>query len=214
MQFLTVQEFLKVVDEGAIVVDTRPSLHFSDGYYKGAISVPFNPLFIQSLQNLFEDESLVFISDPADVAAIQKVLVSSAVFSCKGFLEGGFQTATEANLPIDILINIEADEFAIDYSFDEFFLIDLRTAEEFNEEHVEDSENIPLTDLPPLLAEMDETASFYLYANATEDAITGGSIFKQNEFHRLRVVSTPFAEIVKEKIPVFRKNKKQRSHEN
>jgi len=107
-----------------------------------------------------------------------------------------------------MLISIDADEFAIDYQFDEFYLVDIRDKEDFEKGHVEDAENISLIDLEPILIEMDTQDMYYLYGETAADAITAGSLLKRNGFQRIRPVAADYDAIKAAGIPLFAPKKK------
>ena len=92
---------------------------------------------------------------------------------------------------------------AMDYQYDEFYLVDTRSKADFAKEHVEDSENIALVDLEQIITALEEDHMYYVYGNSAKDAITAASIFKKNGIHRVRAVTADFAAIKAGKIPVF-----------
>jgi len=69
----------------------------------------------------------------------------------KGFLNGGFSTWMDAGEPIDMIIDVEADELAMDIPFDENLLVvDVRRETEFADGHIKDAVNLPLHELVDL----------------------------------------------------------------
>ena len=110
-------------------------------------------------------------------------------------------------------MTIDADEFAIDYKFDEFFLIDVRDKEVYAKEHAEDSENIMLNDLEQFLIEFETGDSYYIYGNTITEAVTAGSVFKKIGFNRVRVVAADYATISKSGIPLYKQKKTKPSSE-
>ena len=66
----------------------------------------------------------------------------------KGFLEGGFENWKNAGEPIDMIINVEADELAMDLPFDnKIVVIDVRRETEFADGHIKGAVNIPVNKL-------------------------------------------------------------------
>lgn len=193
MDFLKTEEIADLQKAGALIIDTRPSEIFCFGFLEGAVSIPFNEQFTERLSELFETGGeFVFVTNEDTHSALFKAFKASGLGNAKGFINGDYDTWRDAGLSVDILISIEADEFAADYRFDEFYLLDLRTREEFDAEHAEDSENIALVDLEPMLVDLDVTESYYLYGNTAEEAVTAGSLFKKSGFERVRAVAAAF----------------------
>ena len=54
-----------------------------------------------------------------------------------GYLDGGFETWKNSGEPIDLIINMDADEFAMDLPFDpKLKVVDVRRETEFADGHV------------------------------------------------------------------------------
>ena len=212
MDFLKTDEIDALQNEGALIIDTRPADVFCLGFLDGAVSVPFNEQFFERLSELFETGSeFVFVTDDAYAANLFKAFKASGLGNAKGYINGDYDTWRDARLAVDILISIEADEFAADYRFDEFYLLDLRSREEYETEHAEDSENIALADVEQMLVDLETDETYYLYGNTAEDAVTAGSLFKRNGFEKVRAVAEPFDTIKKSGVEWYVRKKKDGS---
>ena len=63
----------------------------------------------------------------------------------EGYLEGGFEAWKNAGETIDIIIEVDADELAMDIPYDDnLMVLDVRNENEFAEGHVKDAMNLPL----------------------------------------------------------------------
>lgn len=212
MQKFELNEFMALGLDGYAIADARTSETFAEGFIEGSVSIPFNDGFIVSLQELISGEQQVLIvADENDVAAIAKAVKGAGLDNIKGYLAGGFEAWRNAANKFDMLISIDADEFGMDYQFDEFYLVDLRDKEEFDKGHVEDAENIALVDLEPLLIEMEAQDIYYLYGETAAQAITAGSLLKRNGFERVRPVAADYETIKAAGIPLFAPKKKGKS---
>ncbi|MFN8287523.1 MAG: rhodanese-like domain-containing protein [Chitinophagales bacterium] len=210
MQAFEVEEFKKLADSGHTIVDVRSAEELSLGQIPGSLAVFFNESFPARLADVTEDDDqLLLIADDNQLAALQKAVRAANLANVKGYLQGGVQAWQAAGNAIDMLIFIEADELKMDYQFDEFYLIDTRSAEEFAEERLEDAENIPLADLALTLPNLETTNSYYVYGSTALDAITAGSLFKRNGFERLRIVADDYEKIKTAGIPLFTLKKKK-----
>ena len=209
MNLSDAKSFTEALKTGTLTIDTRPGNDFADRFLKGALLVPFGPDFLSQLQTVINDEPFQLMTEQDQTAVIQRLLAGTGHLKATAFYAANWDELEQVNAPYDMLITIDAEEFAIDYQFDEFFLIDVRSQEEFDAAHVEDAENIQLADLTQMLTEMDETASYYVYGSTADEAITAASLFKQNGYQRVRVVSAPFAQIAETKVPLLKKSKKQ-----
>ena len=197
---------------GYAIVDARKPEIFTDGFIEDSVSIPFGDNFIDSLQELISaDIKVIVVAGESDIPAIVKTVKGSGLSNIVGYLAGGFDAWLKAGNKFDMLIGIDPDEFAIDYQFDEFYLIDVRDKEDFEKGHVEDAENIALIDLEPLLIEMETKDIYYLYGNTAAEAMTAASLLKRNGFERVRPVAADYAAIKATGIPLFAPKKKGNS---
>lgn len=210
MQTIELSEFRQLNTEGVWVIDTRASENFCNGFIRGAVSVPFGENFKDVLSELMEEgQSLLLIADEKNADAVLRLLKTSANFELLGILPASIDGLALTQKETDLLITIDAEEFAIDYNYDEFFLIDVRDAELYAEEHLEHAQNILLSDLEQILTDMEAADSYYVYANNFQEAVTAGSVFKQNGFERVRVVQADFTELKNTKLPSVKRKKEK-----
>ncbi len=208
MKKLSVQQFSELVSAGHLVVDTRKPEVFCDGFVDESISVPFSESFIDAFQELVEDsQPVLIIADAEHVDPLSKIFRLHTQDNVGGYLEGGYEAWRDAGKKIDMLIGVEPDEFAIDYNFDEFYLVDVRPADEYEAEHLEDSENIALIDLEQVLVDLDEPGNYYVYGNTIAETTTAGSIVKRNGFDRVRIVLSYYAGLRESGVPLYKPKK-------
>lgn len=209
MERLTVQQFSELMAQGYTVIDARQAEIFVEGFIEGAVSIPWDANFVHRYEELIDDDQkVIMVADEPVLPAIIEGIRLSGIGNIYGYLFGGFEAWKQAGKKFDLLITIEADEFAMDYQFDEFFLVDTRDKSDYEKEHVEDAENIWLSDLEPMLVEMDAEASYYVYSDTPAQAITAGSLFRKNEFHRIRAVAATYETIKTCGVPMFTQRKK------
>lgn len=191
------------------LIDTRQPEIFADGFIEGALSIPYNSHFKQTLQEVIsEEQKTVIIADANELPTVMKELKAAGIVNLHGYLHGGFEAWKQAGGKTDMLILIEADEFAMDYQFDEFFLIDTRPADEYKQDHVEDSENIELSEIERLLPELDLEGRYYVYGNTAQDAVTAASIFKRDGFQQIRPVVSDYETIKQSGVALYAPKKK------
>ncbi|MFN8321416.1 MAG: hypothetical protein U0T74_02040 [Chitinophagales bacterium] len=208
MKKISLQHFSELVSTGHLVVDTRKPEVFCDGFIVESISIPFSESFIDAFQELVEDsQPVLIIADEEQIDQLSKIFRLHTQDNVGGYLEGGYEAWREAGKKIDMLIGVEADEFAIDYNFDEFYLVDVRTAEEYQAEHVEDAENIALIDLERVLIDLDEPGNYYVYGNTIPETTTAGSIFKRNGFDRVRIVLSDYTSLRESGVSFYKPKK-------
>jgi rhodanese-related sulfurtransferase len=100
--------------------------------------------------------------------------------------------------PIDLIIDVEADELAMDLPFDEnIIVVDVRRETEFADGHISGAVNIPLNDLtdPASMANIDDHHNVYVHCAGGYRSIIATSLFKRQGIHNLRNVVGGWASI-------------------
>ncbi|HVU85308.1 MAG TPA: MBL fold metallo-hydrolase, partial [Puia sp.] len=136
-------------DDDTIVLDTRKATDFTEGFVPGAISIGLDGRFAEWAGSLLPfDRSIVLVTAPGEEKESVVRLARVGFNKMKGYLEGGFAAWQQAGLPIDMVIDVEADELAMDIPFDDNLLVvDVRRETEFADGHVKGALNLPLNDL-------------------------------------------------------------------
>ena len=109
----------------------------------------------------------------------------------KGYLSGGFDAWKKAGEEIDMIINVEPDEFMMDMPYDEnLVVIDVRREPEFAEGHVKGAVNLPLSDLtdPGSMADIDDKDNLYIHCGSGYRSVIAASLMKRQGIHNLRNV--------------------------
>ena len=108
-----------------------------------------------------------------------------------GCLQGGIDNWKKAGEEIDMIINIEPDELAMDLPFDDnLVVIDVRKPNEFAEGHIPGAINIPLSDMvnPGSMAQIKEEDNLYIHCSAGYRSVIASSLLKRQGIHNLRNV--------------------------
>jgi rhodanese-related sulfurtransferase len=120
----------------------------------------------------------------------------------KGYLQGGFETWRQAGEAIDLIIDVEADELAMDIPFDSnLVVLDVRRETEFADGHVKDAINLPLNALadPASMVDLEERYNIYVYCGGGYRSIIATSLLKRQGIHNLRNVTGGWAKIKEQK---------------
>lgn len=199
---LKLEEFKKLIkDDNTICLDTRLSREFSDGFIPGAISIGLDGRFAEWAGSLLPfDKPIVMVTDPGKEKESVIRLARVGFDQMKGYLEGGYETWKKAGEPIDLIINIDADEFAMDLPFDSRMkVVDVRRETEFADGHVPGARNIPLETLtdPATMAEFDDMDNIYIHCASGYRSVIASSLFKRQGIHNLHNVAGGWDEIRK-----------------
>lgn len=178
--------------EDVIVLDTRPGDQFTAGYVPGSIFIGLEGRFAEWAGSLlpFDKDFLLVTEEGKEKETI--VRLARVGFSrMKGYLDGGFEAWKKAGQPIDMIVNVEADELAMDIPFDDqLVIVDVRRETEFADGHAAGAVNIPLTDLtdPGSMANIQEKDNLYVHCASGYRSVIAASLLKRQGIHNLRNV--------------------------
>jgi hydroxyacylglutathione hydrolase len=120
----------------------------------------------------------------------------------EGYLEGGFEAWKKGGEKIDLIINVEADELAMDIPFDEnLTVLDVRKFNEFAEGHVKGAINIPLDEMVDVaqIAQLEEDQNIYVHCASGYRSVIASSLLKRQGYHNLRNVVGGYEKIKEQK---------------
>lgn len=210
MNQLSIQEVKEKINQGAIVIDTRPSERFALGFIPHSIHIPMSANYAEYVELYVEPEfEVVLIAEEGKEMLAYKNMTKTGLVNVAGVLTGGYEAWAAEGATPDLIIDISVDEFEMDYQFDEFYLLDTRGEDDYETEHLEYAETIPLSDIEDALPDLNPNLLYYIYGTSYEDAMFAASLFKQHDFHKLRVVNQGYEAIKATKIPVVKKKKQK-----
>ncbi len=190
---LDVAAFKKQIQqEDAIVLDTRPSEIFTNGFITGAISIGLDGRFAEWAGSLLPfDKPLLLVTEEGKEEESVIRLARVGFDKMEGCLKGGFEAWKRAGEPIDIIIDVEADELAMDLPHDpRLVVVDVRNESEFASGHVAGATNLPLKDMndPGEIAMLPEDGNLYVHCASGYRSVIAASLLKRQGLHNLRNV--------------------------
>ena len=193
MQQLSVDAFKqKAKEDNAIILDTRPASSFVEGFIPSSIFIGLEGRFAEWAANLISfDKTILLVTETGKEQETITRLARVGFDKMGGYLDGGYEDWKNAGEQIDMLIDVEADELAMDISFDDnLVVLDVRKELEYDNGHLQQSMNIPLDELidPGTLADFDEHHNIYVNCGGGYRSVIACSILKQQGIHNLRNV--------------------------
>lgn len=199
---LSIEAFKQKLKDEVIAVDTRKAAVFSQGFVPGSISIGLEGRFAEWAGNLLPfDKPLVLITEVGEEKESVIRLSRVGLSKIEGYLEGGYDAWQQAGEPIDLVIEVDADELAMDIPFDDrLVVVDVRKEVEFADGHVKDAVNIPLSDLmdPGSMANIDDNDNVYVHCAGGYRSIIAISLMKRQGFHNLRNITGGWDKIKEE----------------
>jgi glyoxylase-like metal-dependent hydrolase (beta-lactamase superfamily II)/rhodanese-related sulfurtransferase len=193
LRALDLAAFKQWIADEAILLDTRSSQVFVAGFVPGSISIGLDGRFAEWAGSLLPfDKPIVLVTAPGEERESVVRLARVGFDKVNGYLAGGFSAWQQAGEPIDMIIDVEPDELAMDIPFDEnLVVLDVRRETEFADGHVRDALNIPLQNLadPVSMANLEEQFNLYVHCGGGYRSIIAASLLKRQGIHNLRNVT-------------------------
>jgi len=191
MKALTVNEFKeKIRTEQIVILDTRPTAAFTQGFVPGSVSIGLEGRFAEWAGMLLSfDKPIVLVTEAGkeEESVVRMARVGFA--NMEGYLDGGYEAWQKAGEKIDMIIEVEADELAMDIPHDKnLVVIDVRRETEFADGHVKGAVNLPLNDLtdPGSMANIEENQNLYVHCAGGYRSVIAISLMKRQGIHNLR----------------------------
>jgi rhodanese-related sulfurtransferase len=193
----------KIQEPDVLVLDTRSAGEFVNGFIPGAVFIGISsPRFGEWAATLIDKSlTLLLVCTQGTESEVCDLLKKAGFPEPEGYLEGGFPSWTAAGKPIDMIIEVEADELAMDIPFDENLLVlDVRNETEYADGHVKDALLMPLEVFNDTanIAMIDENQAVYVHCKSGYRSVIAASLLKREGLHNLRNVAGGWDAIVQE----------------
>ncbi|MES1214658.1 MAG: MBL fold metallo-hydrolase [Bacteroidota bacterium] len=193
---LSFKDFKALADDDTIILDTRNANVFVNGFVPNSISIGLEGRFAEWAGSLLSfDKPILLVTEPGREKETIIRLARVGFDKIKGYLKGGYEAWKNGGEPIDIVIDVEADELMMDIPFDpNLIIIDVRKPAEFAEGHVNGAINIPLNDFtdPGSMANIQDDQNLYVHCQSGYRSIIAISMMKRQGIHNLRNVTGGF----------------------
>ncbi len=187
----------------AIVLDTREAAVFTEGFIPGSIFIGLEGRFAEWAGSILAfDKMILLVTEPGKEEETVIRLARVGFNKMAGYLQGGFDAWKKAGEPVDMIVNIEADELAMDLPHDpNLQVIDVRRETEFAQGHIKGALNLPLNNLTDVvsIAAIDENKNLYIHCGGGYRSVIASSLLKKQGLHNLRNIEGGWAKIQEEK---------------
>lgn len=194
MKYYTVKQLKSLLegDEEIIILDTRSLADFTEGFIPGAVLIGHDGSMLEWVKILLNpDDAIILITPLAKEEEFATLFTDNGFTKIYGCLDGGFEAWKDAGEAIDIIINVDAGELAMDIPYDENLLVlDVRKPFEYGEGHIKDAVNLPLLDMkdPVTMSNLDDRQNIYLHCARGYRSIIAASLLKRQGYNNLRNV--------------------------
>jgi glyoxylase-like metal-dependent hydrolase (beta-lactamase superfamily II)/rhodanese-related sulfurtransferase len=205
---LPVAEVKQHLQEETILLDTRPAFLFTEGFIPGSVFIGLEGRFAEWAGSLLPfDKPILLVTEPGkeqeSIVRLARVGFSAIV----GYLEGGYASWVSAGEPIDLIVNVEVDELAMDLPYDaNLLIVDVRRETEYANAHLQQAMNLPLhllTD-PGEMASIEDRHNLYIHCAGGYRSVIAASLFKRQGFHNLRNILGGWQAIEQHPFPIVK----------
>jgi hydroxyacylglutathione hydrolase len=190
---LSVADFKsKKKEDNVVILDTRVASVFTNGFVPGSIFIGLEGRFAEWAGSILPfGKEIILVTETGKEKETIVRLARVGFEKFAGYLDGGYEAWIKAGEEPDMIIDVEADELAMDLPFDpNALVVDVRREVEFADGHVKDAVNIPLITLtdPASLVNIEETDNLYVHCQGGYRSVIAASLMKKEGFHNLRNV--------------------------
>jgi len=217
---LNLAQFLELSKEDSVqIIDTRTDVEFLQGYIPGSIHIGLDEIkTLNALKIIEQDCPIILVCTQGTEAILIKRFELLGYTQVKGYLQGGFSTWSDADQKIDLIIEVEVDELAMDIPFDEYLMVlDIRAEEVYDKGHIKDAIHLPLIEFgdPGSMSELDEHFNIYIIDDLGKQLLLAASVLKKQGIHNIRIVKDGWdaVEFLKNKFKIVASPKKNLSED-
>lgn len=189
---LTIDDLKNKIKEDVIILDTRNTSEFTEGFIPGSIFIGLEGRFAEWAGTLLPfHQRIVLVTEPGKEEETIIRMARVGFNNVEGFLAGGFTAWKNTGEKIDMIIDVEADELALDIKHDpNIVVIDVRRETEYGDGHVKDATNLPLAEMTDLaqIANFEENQNLYIHCGGGYRSVIAASLMKRQGINNLRNV--------------------------
>jgi len=200
---LSIADFKKLQQEDVLVLDTRHANIFTKGFVPGSIFIGLEGRFAEWAGSLLSfDKPMILVTEAGKEEETVIRLSRVGFDKMQGYLKGGFEAWEKAGETVDMIIDVEADELAMDIPHDpNLVVVDVRRETEYADGHIVDAQNLPLNEMNDVLnlSHFEDNQNLYIHCAGGYRSVIAASLFKREGTHNLRNVIGGWGKIKEQK---------------
>jgi hydroxyacylglutathione hydrolase len=175
-------------ESGALILDTRKPQDFAKGFIPNAINIGIDGGFAPWVGALITDikQEILLITEAGREEEVVTRLARVGYDNTLGYLKGGFEAWKSSRKETDTVETISAEEFAeINNQNPDIDILDVRKISEFQAEHIEGAENLPLDYINETFSELNKDKKYFIHCAGGYRSMIFASILKSRGFENL-----------------------------
>lgn len=200
---LSAEEFENLAESsGALLLDTRSVADFHQSFIPNSINIGLKGDFAPWVGTMIVDvqQPLLLIVDEGKEEETITRLSRVGFDNVLGYLKNGIETWKNSGKELDTIKRISPEEFAKQYT-DNTKIIDVRKPTEFKTQHINNAENLPLSDISEWASSVEDKDHFYIHCAGGYRSMIAASILNAKGIRNFTEVEGGFNGIKQTDIP-------------
>jgi rhodanese-related sulfurtransferase len=186
MRGLDVVAFRQAIADGALVLDTRPSEDFEQGFIANALNIGLNGSFAQWVGALISiDQPLVLVTEPGREREAVLRLARIGFEHVRGYLEGGMENWKAQGGEVQTIRSIDASELKSQLTSVQ--ILDVRNPGEYDNAHLPDARLVPLAKLPEHIEQLASSQPWYVHCAGGYRSMAAASVLKAHGIEAINI---------------------------
>lgn len=183
----------------AVMLDTRSADTFRKGFVPNSVNIGLDGQFAPWVGALIPDvkQQILLIAELGKEEETIMRLARVGYDFVIGYLDGSFDSWKSAGKEVDTIERITAEEFASRVDVAKDIVVDVRRESEYEAEHVENANNIPLDFINDNISSFPKEDHFFIHCAGGYRSMIASSILKARGWDNFTEVEGGFAAISK-----------------
>lgn len=198
---LSLDEFEKEIQKGALLLDVRTKENFSAGFIPGSLFIGLEGTFAMWVGALITDikQPIVLVCPEGKEAEAVLRLARVGYDNTVGYLAGGIATWVNAGKTLDKVENISAEALSTTHYE---HVVDVRKPGEFEAGHIENAISYPLDFINDHLNDLQKGNQYFVHCKSGYRSVIAISILKKQGYKNLVDVLGGYSAIEKTSLPL------------
>lgn len=199
---LSVDEFKQQVENGALILDTRPPQTFNKGFVPDSLNIGIKGGFAVWLGTLVTDlnRPIVLVADEETVEEVILRCSRVGYDNVVGYLKGGIEAWENDGGKLNTITSVTPEEFASKHA--ERTILDVRKPGEYEAEHVENATTFPLDFIHENVGNLDKDKEYFVHCKGGYRSMIASSILQANGIENIIEIKGGMDAILKTDTPV------------
>ena len=173
-------------ETGALILDTRKPQDFAKGFIPNSINIGIDGGFAPWVGALITDikQEILLITESGREEEVVTRLARVGYDNTLGYLNGGFEAWKSTGKETDTIDSISATEFA-EINNPDIAILDVRKPSEFEAEHIDGAENVPLDYINETFGDLNKNQKYYIHCAGGYRSMIFASILKARGFENV-----------------------------